>query len=189
MPYMAGGRFSVSEHALMHAPPRCGFHIWQVWHDCIAVACSFHACAVGLHIWQVWHDCIAVACSFHACAVGQSIYAPQLKAWINTFSSKQVGSRCGESGESVWGVGVGSWCGESGELVWGVGGVGVGRVGSWCGESGELVWGVGVGRVGSWCGELVWGVGVEIRCGGVAGCSGAGWAVVGRGGVGWDGVA
>ncbi|KAL1503035.1 hypothetical protein AB1Y20_011104 [Prymnesium parvum] len=39
---------------------------------------------------KMWHDCVAVACSFHACVVGQSIYVAQLKAWINTFGSKQL---------------------------------------------------------------------------------------------------
>ena len=38
---------------------------------------------------KLWHECIAVACGFHACVVGQSIYEPQLRAWLNTFSSPQ----------------------------------------------------------------------------------------------------
>ncbi|KAL3924530.1 MAG: hypothetical protein SGPRY_003890, partial [Prymnesium sp.] len=39
---------------------------------------------------KVWHDCVAIACSFHACVVGQSIYVAQLKAWINTFGARQL---------------------------------------------------------------------------------------------------
>ena len=37
-----------------------------------------------------WHECVAVACGFHACVVGQSIYEPQLRVWLNTFSAPQV---------------------------------------------------------------------------------------------------
>ena len=37
-----------------------------------------------------WHDCVAVACGFHACVVGQSIYEPQLRLWLNAFSAPQV---------------------------------------------------------------------------------------------------
>ena len=46
--------------------------------------------AVGKLPPKTWHDCVAVACSFHACVVGQSIYVPQLKAWINTFAARQM---------------------------------------------------------------------------------------------------
>lgn len=38
---------------------------------------------------RVWHECVAVACGFHACVVGQSIYEPQLRMWLNTFSARQ----------------------------------------------------------------------------------------------------
>ena len=39
---------------------------------------------------KAWHECVAVACGFHACVVGQSIYEPQLRAWLNLFSAPQV---------------------------------------------------------------------------------------------------
>ena len=39
---------------------------------------------------KAWHECVAVACGFHACVVGQSIYEPQLRLWLNTFSAPQV---------------------------------------------------------------------------------------------------
>ena len=38
---------------------------------------------------KAWHECVAVACGFHACVVGQSIYEPQPRAWLNTFSAPQ----------------------------------------------------------------------------------------------------
>ena len=38
---------------------------------------------------QVWHECVAVACGFHACVVGQSLYAPQLRGWFGSFSARQ----------------------------------------------------------------------------------------------------
>ena len=38
---------------------------------------------------QAWHECVAVACGFHACVVGQSLYAPQLRGWFGSFSARQ----------------------------------------------------------------------------------------------------
>ena len=39
---------------------------------------------------KAWHECVAVACGFHACVIGQSIYEPQLRTWLNTFSAPQA---------------------------------------------------------------------------------------------------
>ena len=39
---------------------------------------------------RLWHECVAVACGFHACVVGQSIYEPQLRSWMNTFTAAQL---------------------------------------------------------------------------------------------------
>lgn len=38
---------------------------------------------------KAWYDCVGVACGFHLCVVGQSIYAPQLKGWLDRFGSRQ----------------------------------------------------------------------------------------------------
>ena len=38
---------------------------------------------------KAWHECVAITCGFHACVVGQSLYEPQLRAWLNTFSAPQ----------------------------------------------------------------------------------------------------
>ena len=39
---------------------------------------------------KAWNECVGVACGFHACVVGQSIYEPQIRVWLNAFSSPQV---------------------------------------------------------------------------------------------------
>ena len=39
---------------------------------------------------EAWHECVAVSCGFHACVVGQSVYEPQLRAWLNLFSAPQA---------------------------------------------------------------------------------------------------
>lgn len=39
---------------------------------------------------KAWHGCTATACGFHACVVSWSLYAPQLKAWMNEFPRRQL---------------------------------------------------------------------------------------------------
>ena len=52
-------------------------------------AAGANAAAAAGRLRRAWHECVAVACGFHACVVGQSIYEPQLRAWLNTFSAPQ----------------------------------------------------------------------------------------------------